>query len=162
MQNGHLCGRARKVTALLQLRTAPSMEICANSGLPLHRYNVCSNAGAYENEAKVLVNLKMQTMARCKKGTFEDGPANYIFWFNYAQHRQWKFAQIRGYLYTGTILPPMQGAYEKEAEVLVNLKMQTMSRCKEGTFEDGTANYPLCCNYAQSRQWKYAQIRGCL
>ena len=79
--------------------------------------------GAHEKEAKVLVNLKMQTMARCKEGTCEYGQANYTLCCNYAQHHQWKFAQIWGYLYTGTILPPMQGAYEKDAKVLVNLKM---------------------------------------
>ena len=66
----------------------------------------------------MLVNLKMQTMDRCKKGTYEDGPANYPLSCKYAQRRQWKFAQIRGCLYTGTMLAPMQGAYEKEVNVL--------------------------------------------
>ena len=90
--------------------------------------------GAYEKEAKVLVSLKMLTMARCKKGTCEYGPANYPICYNYAQHRQWEFAQIRGYLYTDTMFPPMQGTYEKEAKVLVNLKMLTIVRCKKGTY----------------------------
>ena len=104
----------------------------------------------------------MQTMARCKKGTCEDGPANYTLCCNYAQRRQWKFEQIRCYLYIGTLFAPVRDAYEKEAKVLVNLKMQTMARCKKGTCEDGPANYPLCYNYAQRRQWKFAQIRGYL
>ena len=91
-------------------------------------------------------------MSLCKKGTYEDGQANYPFWCNYAQRRQWKFVQIRDYLYTGTVFTPMQGAYEKEVKVLVNLKMQTMARYKKGTYEDGPTNYTLCCIYAERRQ----------
>ena len=52
----------------------------------------------------------------------------------------------------------MQDAYEKEAKVLVNLKMQTMARCKKGTYEYGPANYHLCCYYAKRDQWKFVQI----
>ena len=33
----------------------------------------------------------------------------------------------------------MQDAYEKEAKVLVNLKMQAVARCKMGTCADGHA-----------------------
>ena len=99
---------------------------------------------ACEKETKVLVSMKMQTMARCKKGTYEDEPANYIICCNFAQRRQWKFAQIRGKLYTGKMFAPMQGEYENEVKVLVNLKMQTMARCIKGTYEEGPANYTLC------------------
>ena len=59
-----------------------------------------------------------------------------------------------------TMFAPMQGAYEKEAKEMESLKMQTLVRYKKRTDEDGPANYPLCCNYAQRRQWKFAQIRG--
>ena len=85
----------------------------------------------------VQVSLKMETMARYKKGTCVYGPVNYPLCYNYAQRRQWKFAKIRGYLSTGTMFAPMQGAYEKEAKVLVSLIMQIMARCKKGTCEYG-------------------------
>ena len=93
----------------------------------------------------------MQTMVRCKEGTYGYEPTNYTFCCNFAQRRQWKFAQIRGYFYTGAMLAPMQGAYEKEAKVIVNLKILTIARCKKGTYEDGPANYTLSCNYVQPR-----------
>ena len=85
-------------------------------------------------------------------GTCEYGTANYTLCCKHAQLRQWKFAQIRGFFYIGTMFAPMQGAYEKEAKVLVNLKMLSIARCKKGTYETGPANRTLCCNYAQRRQ----------
>ena len=93
--------------------------------------------GAYEKEANVLVNLKMQTMARCNRGTYEDGPANYPLCCNYTQRRRRKLAQIRGYLKPGTMFAPMQGAYENEAKVLVGLKTQSMALCKRGRTKTG-------------------------
>ena len=83
----------------------------------------------------------MLSLARCKKGTYEDGTANYTLCCNYAQRRQCKFVHIRGYLYIGTMFTPMQGACENEAKVLVNVKIKTMTRCKKGTYEDGPAIY---------------------
>ena len=54
----------------------------------------------------------------------------------------------------------MQGAYEKKAKEMERLKTQILGRCKMRTNGDGPANYPLCCNYAQRREWKFAQTRG--
>ena len=40
----------------------------------------------------------MKILGRCKQRTVKDGPGNYSFCINSAQRRQWKFAEIRGYL----------------------------------------------------------------
>ena len=153
------------------MQTTPSCAIthsAVNGNSPIIRGYLYTGTifapmqGAYVKKAKVHVKLKMQTMPRCRKGTYEEKPANYPFWCNYEQRRQWKFSQIRGYFYTGKMFLPMKGAYKKEAEVLVNQKMRTMFRCKKRTYEDGQANYPFWCNHAQRRQWKFAHIRGYL
>ena len=40
------------------------------------------------------------------------------------------------------------------------LKILTLGWCEERTCENGLANYSLCWNYAQRREWEFAQIRG--
>ena len=116
--------------------------------------------GAYQKEVKAMENLKMLTLGRCKNRNYENGPANYTLCCNYAQPREWNFAQIWGYILSGIMFAPTQGAYEKEAKEMENLKLLTLGRCENRTYENGPANYPLCCNYAQRRKWNFAQIRG--
>ena len=70
------------------------------------------NQGAYKKKGKVLMSLKMQTMAMYKKGTYEDGSTNYPICCNYAQRFQCIFAQNRAYSFPGSMSAPMQGAYE--------------------------------------------------
>ena len=118
--------------------------------------------GAYEKEAKVLVSLKMQTMSRCKKSTCEYELANYPLCYNYAQRHQWKFAQIRGYLYAGSMFAPVQGAYGKEAKVLMNLKMQTMARCKKGHLRGRASKLHPLLKLPTAPLWKFVQIRSYL
>ena len=66
---------------------------------------------AYEREAEEMDWLKILTMGCCEQRAYENGHTNYSVCWNCAQRREWKFAQIRGYIYTGTIFAPMQGAY---------------------------------------------------
>ena len=54
--------------------------------------------GAYEKEAKGMESLKIKTLRWCKRRTDEDRPASYFVCCNSAKQRDWKFAQIRGYL----------------------------------------------------------------
>ena len=74
-------------------------------------------------EAKEMESLKMLTLCRCEKRIYENGPANYPLCCNYAQRREFKFAQIWGYIWPGTMFALMQRAYEKEAKELESLKM---------------------------------------
>ena len=89
-----------------------------------------------------------------------DGSANYALCCNYAQRREWKLEQIRGYIYTGTMYAPIQGASEMEAKEMDCLKMLTQGGCEERTRGSGPANYCLIWIYAQRRKWKFAQFRG--
>ena len=65
-----------------------------------------------------------------------------------------------GYMLPGTMFAPMKGACEMEAKEMEGLKILTLGWCEERTYENGPANYYLCWNYAQRREWKFAQIRG--
>ena len=53
--------------------------------------------GAYKKEAKGKEILKMYNVGRCKRRTVVDGPVKYIC-MNSSYRRQWKFAEIRGYI----------------------------------------------------------------
>ena len=60
----------------------------------------------------------------------------------------------------GTMFAAMQGAYEMEAKEMECLNILTLGWCEERTYENGSANYSLCWNYAQRHEWKFAQIWG--
>ena len=49
-------------------------------------------------EAMEMEILKILTLGRCKIRFNVDRPANYHLYCNYSQRREWKFAQIRGYI----------------------------------------------------------------
>ena len=65
-------------------------------------------------EAKEMECLKILNLGWCEERTYENGPGNYSLCWNYAQRREWKFAQIRDYNYSGTMFTSMQGSYEME------------------------------------------------
>ena len=123
MQKAHRRGRACKLLRLLQVRIAPRTEICATLGLLYRGIMFTPIQGAYEKEAKGMESLKMTSFGWCKRRTDEYGPANCSVCSNSAWRREWKFAQILGYLYSGTMVAPTQGAYEKEAKGMDSLKM---------------------------------------
>ena len=95
VRKAHRRRRTCKLTPLLQLRTAPLMEICVISGLHLARTKFAPIKGAYETEAKEIESLEMLSLGRCEERTYENGPASYPTCSNYAHRRKWKFAEIR-------------------------------------------------------------------
>ena len=68
-------------------------------------------------------SLKMQTLCWYETHTDRDEPENYSVSCIVVQGRQWKFAQIRSYLSSGSMIAPRQGAYEKEVMGKESLKM---------------------------------------
>ena len=100
---------------------------------------------AYENEARVVKSLKIQTFCRCNEGTIDDGPVknpnragcNVIetIWVL-------KFPQVHGSLQLARKVALDQVAYENEARSLKRLKILAFSRCNEGTIVDEAVNNP--------------------
>ena len=116
VQKAHRPERASKLLRFLHRRLWPWTKIYANSGLPVAQYNGCTNArciwkGSYSDGEPKNVNPNRK------------GPANYSIPCSAVYSREWKFAQTRGFLSSGTMAAPMQGAYEKEAMGKENLKM---------------------------------------
>ena len=59
----------------------------------------------------------------------------------------------------GTLLPPKQCLYQKEATGLESPKMHSSSRCNNCTYLCRTSNYPVSCNPKQGREQKFAESR---
>ena len=96
---------------------------------------------AYENEARGLKILKILGLSRCNEGTIVDGAVNnpnrtgcnVIETISVLQ-----FPQVQGSLQLARMVALDQVAYKNEARGLKGVKMQTFSRCNEGTIVDGS------------------------
>ena len=65
-----------------------------------------------------------------------------------------KFLQVQGSLQFARKVELDQVAYKNEARSLKSVKIQTFSRCSEGTIIDGSVKYPNCtgCNVIESTE----------
>ena len=112
---------------------------------------------AYENEARGLKILKILGFCRCNEGTIVDGSVNnpnptgcnVIETISVS-----KFPQVQGSLQLARKDALDQGAYKNEARGLKSVKIQTFSRCNEGTIVDGSVKTPNCtgCNVMESTE----------
>ena len=59
----------------------------------------------------------------------------------------------------GTVFPPKQCLYQKEATGMESPKMHSSSRCKNRTYLCGTSNYLVSSNQLQGRERKFVEIR---
>ena len=100
---------------------------------------------AYENEARGLKILKLLGFSRCNEGTIVDEVVNnpnptgcsVIETISVL-----KFPQVQGSLQLARKVELDQVAYKNEARGLKSVKMQTFSRCSEGTIVDGSVKNP--------------------
>ena len=94
---------------------------------------------AYENEARGLKFFKILGFSRCNDGTIVDGAGNnpnptgcnVIETISVL-----KFPQVQGSLQLARKDAIDQVAYKNEARSLKSVKIQTFSRCNEGTIVD--------------------------
>ena len=65
-----------------------------------------------------------------------------------------KFPQVQGSLQLARKVELDQVAYKNEARSLKSVKIQTFSRCSEGTIVDESVKYPNCtgCNVIESTE----------
>ena len=65
-----------------------------------------------------------------------------------------KFPQVQGSLHLARKVALDQVAYKNEARVLKSVKIQSFSRCNEGTIVDGSEKNPNCtgCNVMESTE----------
>ena len=123
---------------------------------------------AYENKARGVKSVKIQTFCRCNEGTIDDGPVknpnragcNVIetIWVL-------KFPQVQGSLQLARKVALDQVAYQNEARGLKILKILGFSRCNEGTIVDGAVNNPnrTGCNVIETISvLKFPQVQGSL
>ena len=121
---------------------------------------------AYENEARGLKSLKLQTFSRCNEGTIVDravknpnrAGCNVIETISVL-----KFPQVQGSLQLARKVALDQVAYENAVSGLKSLKILGFSRCNEGTIVDGAVNNPnpTGCNAIESISvLKFPQIQG--
>ena len=112
---------------------------------------------AYENEARGLKVYKILGFRRCNEGTIVDGAVNnpnptgcnVIETISVS-----KFPQVQGSLQLARKVALDQVAYKNEARGLKSVKIQTFSRCNEGTIVDGSVKNPNCtgCNVIESTE----------
>ena len=96
---------------------------------------------AYENEARSLKSLKILGFSRCNEGTIVDGAVNnpnpsgcnVIETISVLT-----FQQVQGSLQLARKVALDQVAYENKARGLKSVKIQTFTRCNEGTIVDGS------------------------
>ena len=100
---------------------------------------------AYETEARGLKILKILGFSRCNEGTIGDGAVNnpnptgcnVIEIISVL-----KFPQVQGSLQLARKVALDQVAYKNEARGFKSVKIQTFSRCNEGTIGDEAVNNP--------------------
>ena len=102
---------------------------------------------AYENETRGLKILKLLGFSRCNEGTIVDGVVNNPnpTGCNVIETIcVLKFPQVQ----LARKVELDQVAYKNEARGLKSVKIQTFSRCSEGTNLDGSVKNPNCtgCN----------------
>ena len=123
---------------------------------------------AYENKARGVKSVKIQTFRRCNEGTIDYGPVknpnragcNVIetIWLL-------KFSQVQGSLQLARKVAQDHVAYENETRGLKNLKILGFSRSNEGTIGDGAVNNPNpsgCDVKATISVLKFPQVQGSL
>ena len=123
---------------------------------------------AYENEARGVKSLKIQTFSRCNEGTIVDravknpnrAGCNVIETISVL-----KFPQVQSSLQLARKVPLDQIAYENAARGVKGLKILRFSRCNEGTIVDGAVNNPNpndCHVIETISVYKFQQVLGSL
>ena len=112
---------------------------------------------AYENEAGGLKILKILGFSRCNESTIGDGAVNnpnptscnVIETISVL-----KVPQVQGSLQVARKVALDQVAYKNEARSLKSVKIQTFSRCSEGTIVDGSVKNPnfTDCNVIENTE----------
>ena len=100
---------------------------------------------AYENEARGVKSLKIQTFSRCNEGAIVDravknpnrAGCNVIETISVL-----KFPQVQGSLQLARKVALDQVAYESEARGIKRSKILGFGRCNGGTIGDGAVNNP--------------------
>ena len=123
---------------------------------------------AYENKARCVKSVNIQTFCRCNEGTIDDGPVknpnsagcNVIetIWVV-------KFPQVQGSMQLARKVSLDQVAYENEARGLKILEILGFSLCNEGTIGDGAVNNsnPIGSNVIETISvLKFPQVQGSL
>ena len=121
------------------------IETSANSSLNVARKKIVLTQVAYENKARSVKSVKIQTLCRCNEGTIVDGPVK-------NPNREGcnviettcvlKSPQVQGSLQLARKVALDQVANENEARGYKILKMLGFRRCNEGTIGDGAVNNP--------------------
>ena len=112
---------------------------------------------AYETEARGLKILKILGFSRCNEGTIVDGAVNNPNPTGCTVKEIisiLKVPQVQGSLQLARKVALDQVAYKNEARGLKSVKIQTFSRCNEGTIVDGSEKNPNCtgCNVIESTE----------
>ena len=112
---------------------------------------------AYETEARGLKFFKILGFSRCNEGTIVDGAVNNPnpTGCNVKEIISvLKFPQVQGSLQLARKVALDQVAYKNEARDLKSIKIQTFSRCNEGTIVDDSEKNPNCtgCNVIESTE----------
>ena len=89
---------------------------------------------------------KTQSLRLCNQRTKRYELANCSSCTIAAKYRQWKFAQIPGKPYNGTIVSLMQTTYEQEAVGLGRPKTQSLRLCNQPTKRYELANWNICAS----------------
>ena len=121
---------------------------------------------AYENKARCVKSVKIQTFCRCNQGTIDDGPVKN---HNRAGHNVietisiFKFPQVQGSLQHARKVALDEIACENAARGVKRSKIPSFSRCNEGTIGGGAVNNPTDCHVIETISVKkFQQVLGSL
>ena len=145
------------------------IETSVNSWLTVARKKDCTRSSSiYENKARGVKSVKIQTFCRCNEGTIDDGPVKNpnLHGCNVIE-TIWvlKFPHVQGSVQLARKVAVDEIAYENEARGLKSLKILGFSRCNEGTVGDGAVNNPnpTGCNVKETISvLKFPQVQGSL
>ena len=124
-----------------------------NSWLTVARKKGCTTSSRYENKARGVKSVRIQTFCRCNQGTIDDAHVknrnragcNLIETISIL-----KFPQIQGSQQHARKVALDEVACENAARDVKRSKIPSFSRCNEGTIGDVAVNNPTDCHVIET------------
>ena len=113
----------------------------------------------YQKEATSMESPKMYSSSRCKYRTYLFGTATTPCQASQYTAENRNLRKSWSTFRHGTVFPPKQCLYQKEATGMESPKMHSSGCCKYCTYLYLSANYPVSCKPVWRREWKFEEIR---
>ena len=163
MQKAHLAVRVSKLPGFMQRRNLPSVQIFRKSGLPFSEVPCLHQSNLHMKR-----KLREWRTPKCNPCFGAESPPRstrmHSTRFHAVPHGtvSENLRSVGTSFRRGTVFPPIQSTYEKEATGMENPKMQSLFWCRKPSSQYAPANYPVSCSAVWDRESKFAESRGFL